>query len=121
MDAPKRTIAFARRLRREMTPPELRLWGEIRRRAMDGVRFRRQHPLGPFILDFYCPAAKLAIEIDGESHGRADQPDHDLRRDGWLAARGIETLRIPAPEVRDNLDGVWWTILHAVKARMPPP
>jgi very-short-patch-repair endonuclease len=81
MDAPKRTIAFARELRRRMTPPELRLWVALRGRAADGLRFRRQHPLGPYILDFYCDVAKLAVEVDGEGHWLGDQPSRDDRRD----------------------------------------
>lgn len=75
------------------------------------LHFRRQHPIGPYILDFYCDAAKLAVEVDGGGHvGRAD---YDARRDGWLQAHGIRTLRIPAVSVRDNIDGVIETIRAA--------
>jgi very-short-patch-repair endonuclease len=73
-----------------------------------GLRFRRQHPVGPYILDFYCDAAKLAVEVDGEGH--VQQAAYDGRRDNWLLAQGIRTLRIRAIEIRDNLDGVLATI-----------
>jgi very-short-patch-repair endonuclease len=118
MEAPKRTRTNARRLRKEMTPPEVWLWGVLRRRAAEGLRFRRQHPVGPFVLDFYCHAARLAVEVDGDLHGIGEHPARDARRDDWLAAQDIETLRIPATEVRDNLDGVYTTIVLAAKARL---
>jgi very-short-patch-repair endonuclease len=93
-----------------MTPPELRLWLALRGKARGGFRFRRQCPVGPYVLDFYCPKASLAVEIDGESHGLGDQPVRDERRDAWIAARGIRTLRFQALDARDNLDGVVRTI-----------
>ena len=117
MDAPKRTVAAARELRRAMTPPELRLWAVLRGRAVDGLRFRRQHPIGPFILDFYCDSIKLAVEVDGDQHGIGDHPRRDARRDRWLANHGVETLRIPAIEVRDNLEGVVIAIKLAAEER----
>jgi very-short-patch-repair endonuclease len=113
MEAPKRTIVRARELRRQLTPPEARLWIALRQKQLSR-HFRRQHPLGPYILDFYCHAAKLAVEVDGEGHlGRVD---HDERRDRWLLRQGIRTLRIPALEVRDNLEGVLETIRGLVGA-----
>jgi very-short-patch-repair endonuclease len=110
MEAPRRTIQRAKELRRKLTPPEARLWVALRKNSL-GLRFRRQHPIGPYILDFYCDAAKLAVEVDGEGHlGRVD---HDERRDRWLAEHGVSTLRIRAIEVRDNLLGVLDTIRRA--------
>ena len=117
MDAPKRTVTLARRLRKSMTPPEMRLWAMLRRHAVEGYRFRRQHPIGPYILDFYCDRAKLAVEVDGVDHGLGDHPARDERRDRWLGERGVETLRIPAMEVRDNLQGVYDDILRAAVKR----
>lgn len=110
MDAPRTTIRRAREFRRKLTPPEARLWVALRQNKT-GLRFRRQHPIGPYILDFYCDAAKLAVEVDGEGHlGRVD---HDERRDRWLRDQGVRTLRIRAVEVRDNLIGVLDTIRAA--------
>jgi very-short-patch-repair endonuclease len=114
MEAPTLTVKRARGLRRTMTPPELRLWAALRGKALAGFRFRRQHPVGPYILDFYCPAANLAVEVDGEGHGLTDRARRDERRDRWLAEHGMATLRIAAIEVRDNPDGVVKAIIAAV-------
>ena len=72
------SVSRARILRRALTPPEARLWVHLRRRALDGLKFRRQHPAGVYVLDFYCAEAMLAVEVDGESHeGRGE---YDARR-----------------------------------------
>ncbi|MGA0598723.1 endonuclease domain-containing protein [Enterovirga sp. CN4-39] len=112
MDAPRATIARAKKLRRALTPPEARLWVALRPRPGD-LKFRRQHPIGPFVLDFYCAARRLAIEVDGAAHDFGDNPARDIRRDAWLAGCGIRVLRIAAEEVRVNLEGVVETILAA--------
>ena len=117
MEAPKQTVARARTLRKSLTPPEARLWLALRRQAQAGLRFRRQHPIGPFILDFYCDSAKLAVEVDGEGHALAGQPQRDERRDAWMERRGIVTLRIPAIEVRDNIEGVVEAIVIAARRK----
>ena len=110
MDAPTRTVANARRLRREMTLPEVLLWTAIRGGRIDGFRFRRQHPIGPYVLDFYCAAANLALEVDGSAHDRPDQMRHDRARAEWLAVERIRILRLPAKYVLDDMDGVCRTI-----------
>jgi very-short-patch-repair endonuclease len=113
MEAPKRSITRARQLRRRLTPPEARLWSALRWKNLTR-HFRRQHPIGPYILDFYCAAAGLAVEVDGAGHlGRVA---HDARRDHWLLERGIHTHRIPAIDVRDNLEGVLETIRGLIGA-----
>jgi very-short-patch-repair endonuclease len=93
----------ARRLRRNLSLPEKLLW--VRLRASD-VRFRRQHPIGPYILDFYCPARKLAIEVDGFAHDTGDRPTRDEARTAWLRDQGIDVVRIPAKDVLPDPDGV---------------
>ncbi|MGJ3648959.1 endonuclease domain-containing protein [Sphingomonas sp. GlSt437] len=80
LHGPKRTQARAAGLRGSMTLPEVLLWRELRKRPL-GMKFRRQHPAGPYILDFFCAARKLAVEIDGEAHSRGNQPEHDQQRD----------------------------------------
>jgi very-short-patch-repair endonuclease len=95
----------ARILRREMSLPEILLWRQLRRRQT-GYKWRKQHPAGSYDLDFYCDAAKLCVEVDGAAHERGNRPSLDARRDAWLAAHGIMTLRIPAAEVLGNMDGV---------------
>jgi very-short-patch-repair endonuclease len=88
-------------MRKALTPPELGLWLRLKNRQLGGFRFRRQHPVGPYILDFYCPEARLAVEIDGDSHGVEGATAHDARRDAWLLAQNIQTLRISADMAKD--------------------
>ena len=90
------TLKRARRLRRVMTPPELGLWLRLKNRQLGGYRFRKQHPVGPYILDFYCPEARLAVEVDGYSHSVEGAAEHDARRDAWLRGQGVEVFRISA-------------------------
>src|SRR5690349_1142787 len=90
-----------------MSLPEVLLWSATKGRQVDGLQFRKQHPIGPYVLDFYCDAAKLAVEVDGASHGTEDRPDRDERRDAWLAGKGVRTLRLPAELVlRDPNDAL---------------
>jgi very-short-patch-repair endonuclease len=110
MDAPDETRAFAKVLRRNLTLPEGLLWRALKGRKFDGLQFRKQHPLGPYILDFYCDALKLCVEVDGASHDFGDQPDRDEKRDAWLAEKGIRTLRIPAKLVLRDVDDAVGTI-----------
>jgi very-short-patch-repair endonuclease len=104
MRAPSATIANARRLRRALSPPAARLWNRLRQRAPGLPTFRRQHPIGPYVLDFYCAKARLAIEVDGMSHDVGDRPERDLRRDTWLEAQGVTVIRIPASEFTRNFN-----------------
>ncbi|MDP9424281.1 MAG: endonuclease domain-containing protein [Pseudomonadota bacterium] len=114
------SVFQARQLRRTMTPPERILWRLLRERP-NGFKFRRQHPLGPYVLDFYCHGSLLAIEIDGYGHQLGDNPERDARRDKWVARQGIVTLRIDASNIRDNLEGVLNLILERCAERTPPP
>lgn len=86
----------AKALRRAMTQPERTLWAMLRR-DQQGMHFRRQHALGPYILDFYCASAKLCVEVDGPVHHT--QRAHDARRDAWLTQHGIRTLRFTTEEL----------------------
>ena len=101
-----------------MSLPEVLLWRELRTRP-DGLKFRKQHPTGPYSLDFYCNDARLAIEVDGEAHGRGDRPKLDKARDAWIARAGIMTMRIPATEVLHDLEAVLRAILREAQARLP--
>ena len=102
----RKAVERARELRKKLTPPEARLWTALRQRKLNGLRFRRQHPIGPFIVDFFCPSARLAVEIDGVMHSLGDGEANDARRDSYLERVGLTVLRIPAAYVRDNLDAV---------------
>ena len=108
-----------------MTPPEVRLWLRIRGRGTGLPAFRRQHPMGPYVIDFYCPAARLAVEVDGIGHSMGDQPQRDERRDDWLASRGIATLRVPAADVMRRFEETLQAIITEALARIagdaPPP
>jgi very-short-patch-repair endonuclease len=98
--------ANARRLRREQTKEEKQLWRSLRAGRFAGFKFRRQHPLGAYYLDFYCPAAKLSIELDGFQHGTPEQRERDKEREEFLAANSIEELRFWNHQWRKNREGV---------------
>ena len=98
------TSKRAKALRRNLTEPEVMLWVRLRRRSPEWHVFRNQHPLGPYILDFFCPAARLAVEVDGAVHGDDKQTAHDQRRDAWLETQGVMVYRIAASSVFKNAD-----------------
>ncbi len=104
----------ARALRQELTPPELALWKSIRDRRAAVMKFRRQHPIGPYFADFYCAAANLVVEIDGRLH----DVEHDAQRDAYMAERGIEVLRVRAVDVRDRKGDVVMLIVATAERRM---
>jgi very-short-patch-repair endonuclease len=115
MKAEQRSLKRARILRRSLTLPEIILWDQLRKKRQGEARFRRQHPLGPYVLDFYCDQARLAVEVDGQVHDMGDNPSRDARRDAWLARQGVTTLRILATDVLNNLEGVLYEINAAVR------
>jgi very-short-patch-repair endonuclease len=88
-----------------MSPPEVKLWALLRR-CPSGIRFRRQHPIGPYVADFYCPAAKLVIEIDGLIHDRPEAAARDAARNGYMQQLGLAVVRIRAAEVLANVTAV---------------
>jgi very-short-patch-repair endonuclease len=96
------TFRRARNFRRDMSLPEVILWDCLRGCRLHGFRFRRQHAVGSYVLDFYCAAAKLAVEVDGAHHDLPGQLSHDQRRDRWLAEQGIRVIRIAAPDILDD-------------------
>ncbi len=104
------TLRRAQTLRRAMTPPEIKLWQALRSQQTGGWRFRRQHPLGPWIVDFYCLEQKLAIEVDGWSHNMGEL-GRDERRDADLGRRGVRVIRFAAADVMENLDSVVETLI----------
>ena len=104
MRARKRTRAFAKTLRRRLSLPEAVLWNRLKGRHLEGLHIRKQHPIGPYILDFYCDSALLCIEVDSYVHSTEDRPERDARRDAWLASHGVHTLRISAALVLGDLE-----------------
>src|SRR3979411_1327992 len=113
------SVSRARRLRRRMTGVELLLWSRLRRQQLEGHRFRRQAPIGPYIADFACLQARLLIEIDGPSHDARVQ--YDGRRTAWLVRRGVRGLRFAADDVCSRLDRVLETILLELADSPGPP
>ena len=114
MDAPKRTRRNAKALRRTMSLPEVLLWIGLKARRLEGLHFRKQHPVGPYVLDFYCAKAKLCVEVDGPVHD--EQRDSDQRRTAWLAKEGVTVLRFATAEVEARPAAV----LAAVAQAAPP-
>jgi very-short-patch-repair endonuclease len=89
-----------------MNQTEWRVWDRLRGRKVDGWKFRRQHPIGPYFVDFYCPAARLVIEINGPAHDFDASWAYDQRRTAWLLAEGYRVMTIIAEDVDQDLDGV---------------
>jgi len=108
----KRTVTKARKLRQDSTFPESLLWSHLRSGKLAGTKFRRQHPLPPYVLDFYCHAANLAIELDGLSHVSSGAKDD--RRTREIEAKGIRVIRFSNDDVLEHLEAVLLTIAKEV-------
>ena len=109
------SLQNARRLRREHTEEEKQMWRALRAGRFAGFKFRRQHPAGKYFLDFYCPVARLSVELDGFKHGLPEQRVRDEARERFLAAEDIEELRFWNHQWRNNREGVLleiWQALH---------
>jgi len=107
----KQTQDRAIELRRAATGPEKLLWSVLRGRQLAGLKFRRQHPIEPYIVDFYCASCELVIELDGESHD--GRQEYDARREKFLRSLGLNILRISNDDVIYNLEGVATAIYRA--------
>ncbi|WP_136524215.1 endonuclease domain-containing protein [Geomonas ferrireducens] len=127
---PDGLLKAARTLRQHMTDAEQLLWFCLRRKQVDGFRFRRQHPFGKYVLDFYCPEARLAVELDGGQHNLTKNALRDQGRTDFLEAQGVFVLRVWNNEVFSNLEGVLEEIYGALLQRaevhygrnpLPPP
>ena len=122
----KAEVYAARKLRRCMNLPEALLWKELRGEKL-GFKVRRQHPIGPYVVDFYVREGALVIEVDGEAHNRGPQPQRDQQRDAYLASKGYRILRFAALDVMRNIDGVIAAISEQVTCPLhhpadgPPP
>jgi very-short-patch-repair endonuclease len=110
-----RNRAFARAMRSNMPDAEFRLWCELRNRGLDGLKFRRQHPIGPYIVDFFCPAKRLVVEVDGEQHSAEDNRRAGIQRTHWLETQGLMVIRFWTNEVIRELDAVCAAIIAASK------
>lgn len=106
-----RDVQKARELREKLSLPEALLW-RLLKGSPDGVHFRSQHPLGNYVLDFYCAKARVAFEIDGMAHDMGDRPGRDAVRDAWLQDQGIVVVRIPAADVLKSPESVAESIVR---------
>ena len=107
-------VEAARALRQRSTPAEDKLWEALRGRRLGGLKFRRQHPIGPFVLDVFCVERQLVVEVDGSIHRTPDQVAYDIARTGYLTDRGLNVLRFTNDEVERNLPGVLSRILQTI-------
>lgn len=106
---------FRKDLRNNATPAEIKLWGVLQRSNLGGYKFRRQHSVGPYILDFYCPSEKLAVELDGDSHFTGSGVEYDRKRTAYLNGFNIKVLRFLNTDVYDNMSVVCERILAVLK------
>lgn len=118
-DHTKDALRTAKRLRSEMSLPEVLLWRILRTRPL-GVKFRRQHPVGGYVADFYCAERRLIVEIDGIAHDISDRPERDARRDEWMRSCGMEVIRIPASDVLRDSESVASSLARLCVAPPPP-
>ena|ERR1700687_4112796 len=114
-----RKISRARELRRDQTDCEKLLWQRLRRRGLAGLKFRRQYPVGPYVLDFFCNEAGIGIELDGGGHAESGQRQRDDDRMRHLQQLGVRLLRFWNTDVLQNIDGVLERILKAVGSPSP--
>ena len=117
-----RLLRNAKALRKNQTEAELRLWYHLRTHRFEGAKFKRQKPVGPFIVDFVCLEYRLVVELDGGQH--AEDVDYDARRDAWLAAQGYRVLRFWNNQVMQELPAVLERISEAMAVsggRLPSP
>lgn len=107
-------LGLKRKLRSAMTGPEQQVWWKLRARQVQGLKFRRQHGIGPYIVDFFCPEQALVIEIDGDNHADAEQIQKDQQRDRYLESLGLHVVRYQNHDVVSNLDGVLNDLLKRI-------
>ena len=93
-------------LRANMTTAEIALWKQLQNSQLQGRKFRRQHSIGNYVVDFYCPAEKLVIELDGAPHDTEQGYQRDAQRDAWLVTVGVSVLRFENRDVLNNMEGV---------------
>ena len=114
---PRDTIKRARKLRSEMSMPERVLWQHLRERP-GGFKFRRQHPAGPYVLDFYCAAIRLAVEIDGWARDSPERINRDRAKSAFLRSQDVATTRIPAKLVLEDVEVVIMRLIEICEERM---
>jgi adenine-specific DNA-methyltransferase len=114
-------VMTARQLRGQLTDTEHLLWSALRDNRLYEIKFRRQHPFGPYVLDFFCVKAQLAVELDGGIHDQPEQREYDRERTAYLEANGLRILRFRNEDVSERLDEVMKRILEAASPTPQPP
>jgi very-short-patch-repair endonuclease len=114
---PKSQKDFRRHLRNNLTPAEITLWGYLKNGQVGGYKFRRQHGLGQYVMDFYCPELKLCVELDGEVHDSEQAFNHDEERTAFLQENGISVLRFENYIVREDIQAIINAILLFAEER----
>jgi len=104
-----------RKLRSSMTPAEATMWLHLRSSQLQGRKFRRQHSIGPYVVDFYCPSARLVLELDGATHDNADAQKRDAFRDLYLRSLGLRVIRVRSSDVIKNTEGVLAQVAQVLK------
>jgi very-short-patch-repair endonuclease len=115
-------------MRKTMGHTEVRVWACLKARQLDGWKFRRQHPIGPYFVDFCCPAARLIVEVNGPAHDDDAQWEYDVRRQAWLESLGYRVVRVNVSDIDDDLTEVTGRIYAELLererigfTRKPPP
>jgi very-short-patch-repair endonuclease len=108
----------ARTLRKNQTDAEIRLWKLLRAKRLDSWKFRRQYPIGSYIVDFACPSARLIVEADGSQHA---ENGYDVRRDAWLASQGWRVIRFWNNHILNDTESVLTAVYDALSAPLPNP
>jgi len=114
----KRLVSIARSLRKRMTPQEVKLWIRLRQWRSERIKFRRQVPIGRYVVDFACFDPKIVIEVDGGQHSLDSHRARDERRDHWLKGQGFEVIRVWNMDVDGNMDGVLTQIRDYLEGRV---
>jgi very-short-patch-repair endonuclease len=111
------TVLRARQLRQEQTPAEKKIWQRVRNHQLNNLPIRRQHPIGPYVVDFCCEPPKVVIEIDGDSHFETEQMQFDQERTDWLKTSGYRVIRFTNDEVHHNFEAVLQSIADVCETK----
>lgn len=117
---PKDKIRFAKTLRRSQTDAEKFLWNKLRNRQLEGIKFRRQEPIGKYFVDFVSIEKKVVVELDGGQHNEENVHDIDKKRDEWLVLQGFRVLRFWNNDVFNNIDGILFQIINSISPHPDP-
>ncbi len=112
-----RNVSRAKALRSRLSLPEVLLWQQLRQQSE--IKFRRQHPIGPYVIDFYCARSRLCVEVDGIAHDMGNRPQRDAHRDAWLREQGIQVFRIAAAEILKSPEDVAESLVRHCSADCP--